>query len=134
MTSRTGRIARIATTFVAAATMGALAAAAPASAAGADCPDDFYCLWTNYRYTGTIAKFKWNQNQGMPITFRGRSINDRASSMINNTDHAVRLIGNLACKGEIEGGWERWVPSEHQVYTFAGSDWNDRVSCVDIVL
>ncbi|WP_405768316.1 peptidase inhibitor family I36 protein [Streptomyces sp. NBC_01538] len=96
---------------------GGLAAAPAASAAASDCPDHYVCIFQNVDYGG-----RWIGNlEGHNRPNVGDYMNDRASSIINNTNYSITFYEHANY-----GGASFTVGQRLQVRSLG--NWNDSIS------
>lgn len=97
---------------------GGLAAAPTASAANTDCPDFYICIFENSNYTG-----RWiGVHQGYDNPNVGDFMNDRTTSIINNTNEQYRLFTDSNYRGSV------FVSGYRTQVSNVGPDWNDRIT------
>lgn len=96
---------------------GTLASAPSASAAPGDCPDHYVCIFQHANYEG-----RWIGNlQGHDRPNVGDYMNDRASSIINNTNYWIRFYEHAGY-----GGASFSMAGRTQIPRLA--DWSDSIS------
>ncbi|WP_262064328.1 peptidase inhibitor family I36 protein [Streptomyces sp. STR69] len=95
-----------------------LVAAPPASAANTDCPDFYICIFENSNYTG-----RWiGVHQGYDNPNVGDFMNDRTTSIINNTNEDYRLFVDSNYRGAVLRSGPRTQ------YSNVGPAWNDKIT------
>lgn len=116
--------------LAAAATVGILAAPTPAHAALTDCALGNFCIWTGTGYTGT--RYTYNKSAIDAGTRHGLRLgtfaSNQGSSFYNHTTVSINIYDDGAC------GYSPWTRTmtSGQYANAAGSDWDNRVSSIQI--
>ncbi|MEX3102946.1 peptidase inhibitor family I36 protein [Streptomyces sp. ST1020] len=96
---------------------GSLVSAPAASAAPGDCPDNYVCIFQNVNYEG-----RWIGNlRGHDRPNVGDYMNDRASSIINNTNDPIKFYEHSGYRGA-----SFWMYPRVQLPRLY--EWNDSIS------
>lgn len=105
----------------------AQAQASPAASAKT-CPTGAFCLYENINYGGGTAIFTGDDKDLTNNRFdNGHPVNDRASSMINNTQSFVELYKDIKFGTRVYTAQPNSVDS-----TFVNNGCHDMVSSIDI--
>lgn len=109
---------------------GVLAAASPAQAALTDCPVGNFCIWSSTNYGGTRWTFNKSSidagtNHGIRL---GTFATNQGSSFYNHTTVKINIYDSNDCE---YSPWTRTM-SSGQYATAQGSDWDNRVSSIQI--
>lgn len=106
---------------------------APARAEFADCPEEYFCIWTSINGTG--SRFQWSKRTIIDGTANGirlgSGITNRGYSFYNRligTNWAVNVYDSGNCN---RSPWYRTLLGG-QAATAQGSDWGGRVSSIQL--
>ena len=104
--------------------------AVPAQAAWSDCPDYYFCIWTNTNATGSRYQYHYNTfvnsyHNGIRL---GSGVANRGYSFYNRTHYWVGIFDDGTCH---KSPWWR-IMTNNQYATAQGSDWGGRVSSVQL--
>ncbi|MEU1752805.1 peptidase inhibitor family I36 protein [Micromonospora matsumotoense] len=116
---RLSRLLALPAVVVIAVAGGSLVAAPAASAAPGDCPDRYVCIFQDTNYTGRMVGYY----QGVWTPNVGDYMNDRTSSIINNTDEMY-----LFFRDSNYGAGTYAVMGRTQVPSMGLSGWNDSIT------
>jgi len=104
--------------------------ASPAQAAWADCPDNYFCIWTNVNATG--GRYQYHRdtiqdgtNNGLRL---GSGISNRGYSFYNRSHVWIGIFDSNNCR---KSPWWRGMDN-NQYATAQGSDWGGRVSSIQL--
>lgn len=108
-----------------------------ARAAASSCDPGFLCLWQAKDRGGRSLMLSASKvRPGHSLD--GYFLNNRVSSVENNTGSDVILIGNIGCNPPAMGGWGLWINNgayyadlSSSAYNRQGQSANDRISCVN---
>jgi hypothetical protein len=103
--------------------------AQPAMATQYDCPNGYFCVWTDDYGWGTRAQYTptgGGRGTDLPnATFDGA--NGHVESIFNRTSVYWTVYDNPDC---YESGWLRSIAPGQYVPTTDGSDWDNRISSI----
>ncbi|TXS66104.1 hypothetical protein EAO69_30245 [Streptomyces sp. me109] len=90
--------------------VGGIAIGAPSASAAATCPQTKLCVYENYGFTGSMAIIEGLSQPRSKVTdfrslhfYNGTPVNDRISSVVNNTNTTVLLFVGIGASTEGSG-------------------------------
>jgi hypothetical protein len=89
----------------------------PASASSSQCPNGYFCVWTDSPYTGKFAYFSYGSNN-LYSAIGGYVFAGRVTDVWNRTNRPWCLYTGVSYTGS-----GKWISSGYEGYTF---NFNDR--------
>lgn len=109
-----------------------LSPAAPAQAAWSDCPSGQFCMWTGYQGTGSICQYSTYEIRtygGFKTRIDGCNNNTRSWWNRSGT-YNIMVIDGDGC--DVYTPYWKRVLQPGQSATGEGSDWNNRISSINV--